>query len=60
MSEEELKEQVRRHGYRRANADMGVNRIRNVVDKDDNGHLRLRNIGIQQAEELIVEAESQN
>jgi len=58
MPEEELKEQVKRHGYKRANADMGVNRIRNVVDKDQNGNLRLRNVGIQQAEELIAEAQS--
>ncbi len=55
ISEEELKEQVRRHGYKRANADMGVARIRKVADEDQNGGLRLRNIGVQEAEELIAE-----
>jgi hypothetical protein len=59
MSEEKLKEQVIRHGYKRTNADVGVGRIRNVVDRDQDGGLRLRNVGIQLAEELIVEAESQ-
>jgi hypothetical protein len=57
MSEEDLREQVKRHGYKRANADMGVNRIRNFVDKDQNDKMRLRNVGLQQAEKLIAEAE---
>ena len=57
MSQESLERQVVRHGYSQKNADMGVNRIRTKVDNDDHGYLRLRNIGVQEAEDLISRAE---
>jgi hypothetical protein len=57
MSEDALKDQIRRHGYKRANAEMGVARIRTLVDRDDNGSVKLRNLGIRAAEELIAKAE---
>lgn len=59
MSGETLVDLVVRHGYKRSNAEMGVKRIRKVVD-DDNRNLRLRNLGVQEAEELIAEAEKKN
>lgn len=43
MSEDALTDLVTRHGYKRSNAEMAVNRIRNVVD-DVHGNLRLRNV----------------
>jgi hypothetical protein len=58
MSGEELTEQVRRHGYKRANAKMGVARIMKAVDEDENGNLKLRNVGIREAEDLIAKSES--
>jgi len=51
MSETALTDLVVRHGYKRANAEMGVKRIRTMVDDDGNGNLRLRNVGIREAEE---------
>ena len=58
MAEDVLVKQVTRHGYKRANAEMGVTRIRKFVDDDDSGNLRLRNTGVREAEELIEKAES--
>jgi hypothetical protein len=57
MSEESLARQVERHGYSKANAGVGVKRIRNRVDDDENGNLRLRNVGVRGAEALIEKAE---
>jgi hypothetical protein len=57
MSEESLARQVARHGYSKANAGMGVKRIRHRVDNDDHGNLRLRNLGVREAEALIERAE---
>ena len=57
MSEESLVRQVARHGYSQKNAKMGVKRIRTRVDDDDHGNLRLRNIGVHEAEELIERVE---
>jgi len=56
MSEDNLVDSTVRHGYKRANAEMAVKRIRKAVD-DDNGNLRLRNLGVRKAEELIAKAE---
>jgi hypothetical protein len=57
INEEELIKQVARHGYKRANAEMGVKRILTSVDKDDNSNLRLRNLGVRDAEALIAKSE---
>jgi len=58
MAEDALVKQVIRHDYKRANAEIGVKRIRKFVDNDDNGNLRLRNAGVKKAEEFIEKAES--
>jgi hypothetical protein len=58
IAEEELIKQVARHGYKRANAEMGVKRVLTRVDKDDNGNLKLRNLGVQDAEALIARSET--
>lgn len=58
MSEEDLIRQVERHDYKRPNAEMGVKRIRSKVDRDESGNLRLRNIGVREAEEFISKAET--
>jgi hypothetical protein len=57
MSEESLARQVVRHGYSQNNANVAVGRIRARVDNDDHGMLRLRNLGVREAEELIVKAQ---
>ena len=57
MSEESLVRQVARHGYSQKNAKMGVQRIRTRVDDDDHRNLRLRNVGVREAEELIGRVE---
>ncbi len=56
IAENDLFEQLRRHQYKKANAEMAIKRIQGVVD-NDNGNLKLRSIGIQEAEELIEKAE---
>lgn len=56
MSKDSLMDSVARHGYRRANAEMAVKRILNLTD-DERGNLRLRNLGVRQAEKLITQAE---
>lgn len=47
-----LVDQVVRHGYKRANSNIAVTRIKTFVD-DSNGLLRLRNPGLREAERLI-------
>jgi hypothetical protein len=59
MSEDALADLVTRHGYKRSNAEMAVNRIRNVID-DDHGNLRLKNVGVREAEELVANADNGN
>jgi hypothetical protein len=56
VAENELYEQLRRHQYKKANAEMAIKRIQGVVDNDD-GDMKLRAVGIREAEELIEEAE---
>lgn len=56
MAEESLRDQLVRHQYSKPNADMAIKRIQGVVD-NDKGNLKLRSIGIQEAEELIEKAE---
>jgi len=58
MSEESLARQVARHGYRQNNANVAVQRIRTRVDNDGHGNLKLRNLGVREAEELIQKAEN--
>jgi hypothetical protein len=57
ITEDDLFDQLRRHQYKKANAEMAVKRIQNVVD-NDNGNLKLRSIGIHEAERLIEKAAS--
>jgi len=58
IAEEALISQVVRHGYKPTNASMGVKRILTRVDKDDTGHLKLRNLVVREAESLIAKAEN--
>jgi hypothetical protein len=55
LSEDALFEQLRRHQYKRANANQAINRIQKVAD-NDNGNLKLRALGLREAEKLIAEA----
>jgi hypothetical protein len=57
ISETALEDQIRRHGYKRANATQAINRIQKVVD-NDGGNLRLRGLGVKEAEGLIEKAEN--
>jgi hypothetical protein len=59
VSETALVEQLIRHGYKKANATQVIHRIQNVVDNDA-GNLRLRGLGVREAEELIEKAEQNN
>lgn len=58
MSEESLARQVVRHGYSPNNANVAVQRIRTRVDNDGHGNLKLRNLGVREAEGLIQKAEN--
>lgn len=58
MSKDSLIAQVERHGYTKANAVMGMTKIRARVDKDDQGNVKLRNIGVIEAEALIGKAQN--
>lgn len=58
MSEESLARQVSRHGYSQNNSNVAVQRIRTKVDNDGHGNLKLRNLGVREAEELIQKAEN--
>jgi hypothetical protein len=55
LSETALLDQLLRHRYKKANAAQAISRIRRVVD-DDNGNLRLRVLGIREAEQIIEKA----
>ena len=55
ISEDELFQQLRRHQYKKANAEMAIKRIQGLVD-NDNGNMKLRAIGIRQADTLIEAA----
>jgi len=56
IAESDLLDQLRRHQYKEANAAMAIKRIQGVVDSDA-GKLKLRALGIREAEELIEAAE---
>ena len=56
ISEDDLFDQLRRHQLKKQNAEMAIKRIQGAVD-NDNGNMKLRAIGIREAEELIEEAE---
>lgn len=54
MSKKELIAAAQRHGNSKANAEMGVSRLKGVVDDDGNGNLKLLMSGIEQAEKVIA------
>ncbi len=56
LSESALHAQLLRHRYTKANATQAIHRIQKVVDNDA-GNLRLRAIGVREAEDLIEKAE---
>src|SRR5208282_1404601 len=57
MPEAELIESLERHGYKRHNASVAVQRLRPYVDTDASGNVRLRNTGVRKAESLILHAD---
>lgn len=59
ITEGDLLMQLLRHQYKRANAEMAIKRVQSVVD-NDNGNLKLRSIGMQEAEKLIEKADQKN
>ncbi len=54
MSKGDLVATAMRHGNKKANAEMGVSRLANLVDDDGAGNLRLRVSGLGAAEKLIT------
>lgn len=56
LSSKELVASIQRHGHKLANAKMAVARLRNVIDDDGNGSLKLRMNGIREAEALLEHA----
>ena len=54
MNKEDLIQAAKRHGNSKANANMGVARLRKVVDDDGAGNFRLLISGIHEAEALIA------
>ncbi len=57
ISRDALERQIERHGYHRNNASVGVTRILDRVDMDEHTEMRLRNVGVREAEEIIAKAE---
>jgi hypothetical protein len=53
LSESDLINSIRRHGYTDKNASVAVSRLYRFVDDDGNGNLKLRNTGLREAEALI-------
>jgi hypothetical protein len=56
MSHSDIVASVMRHDYTHANAEMAVRRLSGYVDFGEDGNLRLRNTGLREAEELIMES----
>ena len=48
-----------RHKYKKANASQAIKRIQKIVD-NDGGDLRIRALGIREAEELMEKAAVRN
>jgi len=53
VAEKDLVATIKRHGFKANNATTAVGRIRNVVDADGNGNLRLLTSGLEEAESLM-------
>jgi hypothetical protein len=53
-----LVEAVKRNGFTRNNANVAVSRIKDFVDFDDAGEMRLLSTGLRRAEEIIKTASS--
>jgi hypothetical protein len=56
MSREALRAALVRHPFRKANADVAVQRIAGYIDDNGMGTIRLRNSGLRKVEELFAEA----
>jgi len=54
MSREELTAALVRHPFRKANADVAVQRIAGFIDDNGMGMIRLRNTGLRKVEELFA------
>lgn len=57
LTEAELLDLLLRHRYKKANALQAIKRLQQVVD-NDNGKLRLRQLGVREAEAIIAKAEN--
>ena len=53
MAKEELIASLIRHGETRKNARLGISRLKNLIDDDGEACLRLRTIGLKEAEQLL-------
>ena len=53
MSRDELLATIKRHGFKSTNANVAVTRIRNFIDDDGKGNLRLLAPGLKKAEQLM-------
>jgi hypothetical protein len=56
MSREALTETLVRHPFKKANADVAVQRIAGFIDDDGRGLIRLRNSGLRKVEELFAKS----
>lgn len=54
MQKSEVIATAMRHGNKKANAEVGISRLRNLVDDDGAGNLKLRISGVEAAEKLIA------
>jgi hypothetical protein len=59
VSETALLDQLLRHEYTKANSTQAISRIQKVVDNNA-GFLRLRGLGVREAEKLIEKAKQNN
>jgi len=57
MTEDELVAAVMRHHFKKGNAKMAVGRLGRLVDRDEQGRLRLLQPGLEEAENLLRSAE---
>jgi len=53
IAEKDLVTIIRRHGFKKPNAQMAVRNIKKLVDDDGQGQLRLLAPGLKKAEEIL-------
>jgi hypothetical protein len=60
MSRTDLVASLLRHPFKKANAEMAVQRIAGLLDDDGNGMIRLRNAGLRKVEDILTSASRQS